>query len=67
MGESMGNYAAKKRYEDRVYCELKGQLDKNLVFKFKTLCDRAEESYNSVIRNGIRRFMEETETLERSE
>ena len=61
------SYEVTKRYEKKAYTELQGQIDKDIVFKFKTLCDRNEESYNSVIRNGIERFIKETENLKEGE
>lgn len=69
MGESMGktSYAVKKRYENKAYTELQGQIDKDIVSKFKTLCDRNGESYNSVVRNGIEKFVTETENLKEGE
>lgn len=70
MGESMArntSYEVQKRYESKSMCRMTPSIEKDLVFKFKALCDKKEESYNSIIKKGIIEFLKETENINSEE
>ena len=62
MAKTKTSTAVKRRYNDKVYSQLKVELKKDLVTAFKEKCAETGVSQASVIREAIERFIEEGES-----